>query len=162
MEIDAMLADSATAAEGKLYVQGGGWNSINVLTPFPIRHPRLGIAALIRVPYTATNQTHTFEIRVENSDGKTIPLGEAMPGLPVAPSVDGKLHQIGGSFTLGRPPNLAPGDDQIVPLAVNLDGLEFPVPDAYAVVISLDGTEVERLPFRVAPIPGMQFATNAG
>ena len=44
---------------------------------------------------------------------------------------------------------LVPGDDQIIPIAVNLDGLEFSEPNAYSVVISIDDTDMRRLPMRV-------------
>lgn len=57
MEVDAFLADSIVSAEGKLYVQGAGWNKIQA-TSFPFRHSRIGIGVIIHVPYTATNQVH--------------------------------------------------------------------------------------------------------
>lgn len=145
MEIDAFLCDSIVAAEGKLYAQGAGWNTV-FSSNFPARHPRVGIGVLIRVPYTATNQTHQFELHLEDSDGGRIALGEAVPGVPTE---DGKVYTITGDFNVGRPPLLPPGEIQMVPLAMNLDGLQFDKPDAYTFNISIDGTELKRLPIRL-------------
>jgi hypothetical protein len=152
MEIDAFLCDSIASAEGKLYAQGAGWNTIFAQS-FPARHSRVGIGVLIRVPYTATNQPHRFEVRLEDSDGHQVAIVAAPPGVP---SEDGKLYAIGGEFNVGRPPLLPPGEEQMVPLAMNIDGIEFDHPDAYAFVISIDGSPIERLQLR------LQQLANAG
>ncbi len=146
MEVDAFVADSVVAVEGKLYAQGAGWNVINT-TALPVRHSRIGIGLIIRVPYTATNQMHRFEVRLDDSDGGRIPLGDAPLGVE---SEDGKVYAVGGQFNVGRPPMLPAGDEQIVVVALNLDGLVFARADAYNVVIEIDGIEVNRLPIRVA------------
>src|SRR5512133_183243 len=104
MEIDAFLADSIVSAEGKLYVQGAGWNMIYAGS-FPFRHSRIGIGVIIHVPYTATNQTHHLEVHVEDSDGHVLPLGDAPPGVETE---DGKISRLGGEFNVGRPPLLPP------------------------------------------------------
>lgn len=145
MEVDAFLCDSIASAEGKLYVQGAGWNTI-FSARFPARHARIGIGVLIGVPYTATNEPHEFEVRLEDSDGRRLPIVEAPPGVT---SEDGRLYAIGGEFNMGRPPLLPAGDSQMVPLAMNVDGLVFDRPDAYNFVISIDGTEMKRLPIRL-------------
>ena len=144
MEVDAFLCDSVVSAEGKLYAQGIGWNII-FSGSFPARHARIGIGVLIRVPYTATNQSHRFELHLENGDGGRVALGDAPPGM----SEDGKLYTIPSDFNVGRPPLLPPGDDQIVPLSMNIDGLQFDSPDSYTFVITIDGTEIKRLPIRL-------------
>src|SRR5690348_16399866 len=118
MQVDAFLADSVVVAEGKLYVQGGGWDGIMTGT-FPFRQPRVGIGIVLHVPWTATNQMHTFSIKIVDPDGKSIPLGDAPPG---AESSDGKVRELRGQFNLGRPPLLMAGGSQTVPIAVNLDG----------------------------------------
>jgi hypothetical protein len=49
------------------------------------------------------------------------------------------------------------GDSQVVPIALNIDGLEFDTPNAYSVVITVDSEEMRRLPLRVrtlVQIPG--------
>jgi Family of unknown function (DUF6941) len=54
----------------------------------------------------------------------------------------------------------APGDAQTIPMAVNLDQLRFDVPGAYSFVIEIDGTEVERLIFRVTLPVGLALAAS--
>lgn len=156
MEIDAFLCDSVVSAEGKLYVQGAGWNTIWA-QKFPARHPRVGIGIIVHIPYTATNQVHKLEIRIEDQDGNVMPLGDAAPGTE---SADGKIRRLGGEFNVGRPPMLPAGDQQVVALAIQVDGLSFEEPNMYNVVIDLDGSEAKRIPMRVglitsaAPIVG--------
>jgi hypothetical protein len=144
MQLEAMLADSVASSEGKLYVQGGGWNVINV-AKVPIRHPRIGIALIVRVPYTATNQMHKFELYLQDADGNELPLADA----PEAEAPDEKIRRLGGQFNVGRPPTLQPGDEQLIPLAINLDGLTFDRADSHKFVIELDGSPEKELSFRV-------------
>ena len=141
MELDAFLADSVVAVEGKLYAQGAGWNVINA-PQLPVRHARIGVGLLVHVPYTETNVTHRFDVRLDDSDGGRIPLG-------VGPTEDGKLYVVSRQFAVGRPPLLPAGDEQIVPVALNFDGLVFEKADAYNFVIEIDGEERKRLPIRV-------------
>ena len=149
MQIEAFLADSVASAEGKLYVQGAGWNVINALK-IPVRHARIGIGLIIRVPYTATNQMHKFAIYLRDLDENELPIADAPPEIE-AP--DGKIRRIGGQFNVGRPPPLQPGDEQLVAMAINVDGLTFDRPDSYKFVIELDGSPEKELPFRVNQVP---------
>lgn len=145
MEVDAFVADSVSAVEGKLYALGAGWNVIT--TPqLPIRHPRIGLGLMIHVPYGATNQVHRFDVRLDDADGRSIALADGPPGTA---SEDGKVHTLSGQFNVGRPASLPPGDEQIIVLALNLDGLVFTQANAYNFVIEIDGEEKRRLPIRV-------------
>jgi hypothetical protein len=144
MQLEAMLADSVVSSEGKLYVQGGGWNVINT-AKVPTRHPRIGIALIVRVPYTATNQMHKFEVYLQDADGNELPLADASD----AEAPDKKIRRLGGQFNVGRPPTLQPGDEQLIALAINLDGLTFDRADSYKFVIELDGSPEKELSFRV-------------
>jgi hypothetical protein len=145
MQIEAFLADSVASAEGKLYVQGAGWNVINT-AKVPVRHSRIGVGLIIRVPYTATNQMHKFEVYLQDADGNELPLAD---GPPETETPDGKIRRLGGQFNVGRPPTLQPGDEQLVALAINIDGLIFDRADSYKFVIELDGSPEKALPFRV-------------
>jgi hypothetical protein len=148
MEIDAFLADSVVVAEGKLFAQGAGWNTINV-QQLPAVHDRVGIGMIIDVPYTATNEEHGFSLHLETEDGEQLPLGDAPPGMETP---DGRVRTIEGVFNVGRPPTLVAGDGQLIPLAINLNGLPFVAAGRYTFVISVDGEESKRLPFRVQPV----------
>lgn len=141
IEVDAFLADSVAVSEGKLYAQGAGWNVVTVRS-VPAAHDRIGIGVLIRVPYTATNQNHQFELRLEDADGKRLPIGDN-------PSGEGKIEAFGGQFNVGRPPQIHPGDEQIVPFSVNINNLAFEAAGSYRFVISVDGVDAKELPFRI-------------
>ena len=93
----------------------------------------------MRVPYAlADNLANRFELTLEDEDGNQLPIGD--PGGQAA---------IEGSFTVGRPPGIQPGDEQLVALAINLDGLSFERAGAYVFKIRIDEREVKALPFRV-------------
>lgn len=144
--VDAILCDSAAVADGKLYLQGAGWNMLGTGS-FPFQQPRIGLAVVIGVPYTGTNQNHTLSVNLEHEDGQPFRLGslsEAEPQ-PDEPAPAG----ISAQFNVGRPSTIQPGDAQVLPFAINLDQLRFDAPGAYSFVIKIDGDEVKRLVFRV-------------
>jgi hypothetical protein len=144
--IDAMLCDSAVVSEGKLYVQGGGWNMLGA-GAFPFNAPRIALAVVVTVPYDQTNRNHTLEVRLEDEDGGLLSIGPPKIG----PGLDdvSEPGKIAGQFNMGRPPFLQPGDTQLMPFAVNVDGQPFASPGAYSFVFSIDGEELERIRFRV-------------
>jgi hypothetical protein len=148
LEVDAFLADSVVLADGKLYVQGAGWDTI-VAGTFPFRQSRLGIGVVMRVPWTACNQMHRLSVKMVDQDENKMVLGDAPPGLNLE---DGKVREIVGQFNLGRPPFLTAGDSQMVPIAFNLDGLVFPDAKTYSVVVSVDDEDLRRLPIRVRSV----------
>ena len=141
--IDAVLADSAVTADGKLYVQGGGWNLIG--TPaLPVQVPRIALALVIGVPYAATNRPHTLEIKFEGADGP-IPLGRS------APAGGGEeMLGVSSQFNIGRPPTIQPGDRQVIPMAMNFNSMTFETAGTYSFTFTIDGEEINRLTFRVA------------
>lgn len=139
----AMLCDSAVVAEGKLYLQGAGWNQLNT-GQYPFAVPRIGLGVLIDVAWTQTNRQHHLRIELVDEDGQPHTI-EAPDG-----SSAGAVRAE-AAFTLGRPPNVVPGDPQVVPFALNFDGLIFTKPGAYNLVISVDDEEYERLTFRAHP-----------
>jgi hypothetical protein len=144
---EMLLADSVAVAESKLYVQGGAWNVLRAAS-LPVRQNRLGVAAVLRVPYRlADNTVRRFALRIEDEDGKPMALGLQPPaqgGQPVP------ITSVEGSFTIGRPAGLHPGDDQQLPMAINLDGIVFQRAGLYFLRLAIDGQEVKSLSFRVA------------
>lgn len=136
----AMLCDSAAAVEGKLYIQGGGWNAI-AAGSMPFAAPRIGMALLIGVPYGDTERRHQLTVGLEDEDGSQLPLG------PVTEA--GRTTHLQLGFEVGRPALLPPGDTQLLPFALNIDGYAFARPGGYAFVIAIDQREVTRLRFRI-------------
>ena len=98
IEIDFLiLADWAENINGKLYIQGAGWDRK--------RQPPEGqpidfhVAAGILVPWNLTNQQHQIALSLESDDGTQIG------------------NVLNGGFTTGRPANATPGQHTRVPFA---------------------------------------------
>lgn len=153
-EATAILCDGASVAEGKLYLLGGGWDRLSPPTgSYPTQLPRIALALLITVPYTATNRNHTLTIRLQGPDGESIPIARRVtPGSGGNPQID-PINEMSANFNIGRPPFLAEGDAQHVPLAINIDGLIIERPDAYSFVIEIDDHEITRVVFHAMSAP---------
>jgi hypothetical protein len=142
MQVDYLvLSDAAVAADGKHYIHGAGWDTIWV-SAFPAAHPLIAVAVRLRAPWNDTNQPHELLIDVLDDDGNSV-----VPNPPGAPR---------GTINVGRPPHIAPGSDQVVPLAISLQGLSFARAGTYSVVLRLDGADAARSPFSVTLAPGAQ------
>jgi hypothetical protein len=133
IELDAFLADSVASVQGKLYALGAGWNRIAVAL-FPARHDRVGIGLLFRVRAGSPAEPRRFELRLIGPAGEELTLGSGS---------EGPVNRIGGEFTAGG------AEEQIVPIALNLNGLALPAAGAYRVMISMQGEDVKTLPFSV-------------
>jgi len=139
MDVDYLvLADAATAADGKHYIHGGGWDTLWAAS-FPVTQPQMTAAVRLRVPWHDTNQPHQLGVDIVDADGNSL--------LP---------QRMAQAITVGRPPTLDPGDDQVVPLTFTFAGFQFPAPGTYALIVTIDGMEVGRAPFRVRALAGTQ------
>jgi len=133
--IDYMVpADAAISSEGKHYIHGAGWDTIGAVA-FPIVHHNLAVAFLLRVPWNDANVPQKVELDVVDADGASI--------LPNPPG------PMGGPITVGRPPNVTPGNDLLIPMVFNLAGLRFPTEGDYRIVMSVEGTEARRFPLHL-------------
>jgi hypothetical protein len=141
IHVDAFLADSVVTSDGKLYVQGAGWNRISAAS-FPVVHDRIGIGLIFSFEVAGVSEPHRFELRLEDSKGNEMPLGDTPPG----PQSPGKITRIGGEFGAGP---VARGVEQIVPIAINLNGMAFEGPSTFRFVVSVDGDDMKALPFRI-------------
>ena len=134
VEVDGFLADSVASVQGKLYAIGAGWNRIHVAL-FPARHDRIAIGLLFRIPAGSPNESRRFELRIEGPDGREIQLGTGPDGRT--------MGRIGGDFTAGA------AQEQMVPIALNLNGMPLGAPGDYRIVVSLNDADVKALAFRV-------------
>lgn len=142
MEVEwTILGDYAHIADGKLYLQGGGWERLSVNTKFPVRQ-MLGIAQSILVPWDETNQPIDLQVDIQTADGASL--------------VKGK-----NQVKVGRPPDHPPGMPIRVMSATNL-GLEFKEPGSYVIVSTLDGKEATRTPFYIIPGPLLAMKQQQG
>ena len=126
-----LLCDAADAANGKLYVLGGGWSHIQLPdTPF-----NASLAVLIAVPWTATNEKHKLRVQLIDDDGQQVVVAEN----PVLAE---------GPFEVGRPPGLKAGTAIHQPLTFRFNNLVLPA-GGYVFELEMNGTVLARCPFRV-------------
>ncbi len=133
-EVTVLLADAAQVADGKLYVLGGGWS---LSGPGPFIH---ALAIKIAVPWDQTNQRHHLTATLRTEDGADLRLGEPAGGVSFE-----------SEFEVGRPVGLPAGSSLDVPLAVNVGPLRLPPGSGFHWDITIDGTQVARVPFRTRP-----------
>ena len=107
IEIDFLiLADWAETINGKLYIQGAGWDrklKKQGNEPF-----ELSVAAGILVPWNETNRENSFQMILESDDGEEV-------GLLVE-----------GTFTVGRPASAQQGQKLRTPFSAKI-GLAKPL-----------------------------------
>jgi len=127
-----LVADYAEAINGKIYIQGGGWDQYFVNDRFPAEF-RLGIAIGLRVPWDETNRNHELEVSVHFDD------------------VHAEVGRIEAKFEVGRPAGIAGGSSQFLPLGFNVP-VSLPA-GQYAVVATLGGETLGRASFGVVPGP---------
>ncbi len=142
MEVEAFLADAVQAAGGKLSALGIGWQVLSA-PGFPVRHDRIGIGVLVRLPEGEEAGTHRLSVRLLGPDGEPRPLGRAPDGTEV--------RELAAPFEVRGSPGSAT-------FALNFDGLVFEAPGGYAFSIEVDGVERKRLAFRVQRQPAPEPA----
>jgi len=105
MKVTMMLADSAQAVGGKLYILGGGWSLTGPL-PCPS-----AIAVLVSVPWNETNRKHRLKMDLLDEDYRPVLL----------PTPDGEVPlSIVNEFEVGRPAGIVAGSAIDVPFAFNI------------------------------------------
>jgi len=130
----AMLADSAQVQSGKLFVLGGGFDTISVRS-FPATHRNLSLAMVAEVGPEDRQRDLEIQISLIDEDGHSMGV-----------EATGKLR-------VGAPPNLPPGSPSIVPIVSPFHNITFPEPKGYVFVVSLDGEELAQIRFRVVQVP---------
>ncbi len=125
-----MLADSAQAIGGKLFLMGGGWA---VIGPQPSPS---ALAGIVQVAWDEANQNHTISFELFNADGKPFMVPTPM-GL--------QAFKIEMQFQVGRPPGVAAGTEFNVPIAINLAPLPLEPGQRYEWRVAIDGQQFPEL-----------------
>ena len=143
MQLDVMLCDHAQVAGGKLFIAGANIDRMQL--PAGTQPPYIlnfAASGLVRVPWTDTNADHALQFRLLTEDGEDPTLAG---GLEVGPQgIGGEMR-----FNVGRPPQLAGGEEQMVPFAFNFQAIPLGAGGRFAVIFAVDGQELRRLPFTV-------------
>jgi hypothetical protein len=127
----ALLADSVQAVQGKLYILGGGWDTLYV-SSFPARHPSMAIALRVKVPWSSSGQQVKIGVELQDADGASL-----LPG-----------GQVVHTVAVPRRNEMERADTGLV-RAFTFANLTFETAGDYSFVISLDDQVAERLRFMV-------------
>lgn len=135
----ALLADSVQAVRGKLFVLGGGWDTLWVQS-FPARHPSLAIGLRLRIPTSWSSEELSISVELQNADGGGVLPRPLSQTIKLPQSHDPQATDIGlvRSFTFNN--------------------LVFSRAGSYSFVISVESEPVSRLRFTVRqrPVPPRQ------
>ncbi len=140
MRVTMMLADSAQAVGGKLYILGGGWN---LTGPAPTPS---AIVMYVQIPWEQTNVRHPWKLELLDEDGQPVlvstPIGE-------------KPLVLEGQLEAGRPPGVRHGSHIGLPVALNLGPLPLQPGKRYVwqLWINNETDENWRLPFDTRTMP---------
>ena len=132
MQIDyAILAEHAEVTGNKLYLMGGGWDTMFAAeAPAPVR---LVCAAGVRVDWDETNRPFPITITIEDDDAQ-------------------EIFRIAGQMQVGRPSHLPVGSTQLYQMAATMQ-VTMPRFDGYRVLVNVgegDSAIRKALPFRLA------------
>ncbi len=120
-----MAADAAEAFNGKLYIHGGGWDSL-VVRQFPTAHPSMALALLLSADDSEAPGTGELRVQLVDEDGSDLGVGAAAGvGIGLSP-----LHR--------------PGQRTLVPLALTFTGIQFFRQGAYEFRLSWNGEPLAR------------------
>lgn len=127
----ALLADSVQAVRGKLFILGGGWDTLWVRS-FPARHPSLAIGLRLRVPVSWGTDVLSLSVELQDEDGA--------PLLP---------HPLSHKIRLPDGPHSPSMTDFGLIRSFTFNNLLFQREGSYSFVISVDDEPVSRLRFAV-------------
>jgi len=150
-----MLCDFAEVCGGKLFVSGAGLAllaSPSQTPPYRI-NVSLAILGLINLADTDAQHKLTIElVRVTGSGDTRVTLSDDLP--------EGADPRDRGTiliyFMAPRSPEMMPGDEWSMPMAVPLYGLGLPDLGSYYFSVRIDGREMDRSSFRI--VSGQQLA----
>ena len=125
----AVLADYVQVENGKLYISGGGIDTISANSA-PVKHPSLGIAFRLSLSPAELGRTHELEILLVNADG-------------------GRIATVKAKIQAERPVQGTGGWPVSVPLAINFAQIEFPVFGDYQFELMVNNSSINTIPFRV-------------
>jgi hypothetical protein len=149
MTAKALICEYAEAIGTKLYVCGGNVTDIAVVgePPYPVH---VALAVVLQIPWHATDQQHELHVELifDGPRPRRVPINyRPQDHLP-----EGERGMIRTAFHFGRPAELPPGSDLVMPVVFPLYGKPLDDVGPYYFSFWLDGIEVDRVSFRVRPV----------
>lgn len=138
IKVTAMLADHAEVAEGKLFINGGGWTVIGPQAcPF-------AIVMTIEMPSSSWGVQHTVRWELIDDQGNPVIIDTPQGMQPFV---------LQGVFGAMPGPEMIGGAPVSVPLAINMGPTPIPPGGRYEFRLELDGERHEdwRLGFNTRP-----------
>jgi hypothetical protein len=131
LEATLLLCDAAQAADGKLYVIGGGWSHLRV----PDAPTNIALAVLLIIDWDETNEPHKIEAVLMTDDGDAVEVH------------DQPIH-LSAQVEVGRPAGMKRGMSINAPLTFSVNGLALPA-GGYRWEIHANDQIKATAPFRV-------------
>ena len=126
----AMLADAAQVQGGKLFVLGGGFDTIRARA-LPMAQRTLCVALVAEVEPDERHRDLELNVSLIDEDGNAM-------------GVEAR-----GKIRVGAPPSLPPGSSTVVPIVSPFYNVRFTEAKGYAFVVTFEGNELARVRFRV-------------
>jgi hypothetical protein len=126
----AMLADAARVEGGKLFVHGGGWDSITV-PAIPAVHPCLALVLVFRVEYSEALEDIPIVIDLLDEDDQ-----------PMGPHIEATLNA-------GHAPRTKVGTPTFVPQTISFNMLPLNRAGGFRFRVMSRDAEIASVPFRV-------------
>lgn len=126
----ALLADAGRIENGKLYLHGGGWDTITVAS-FPTMHPTMTLAWILRVEYDEALDDIPILVELVDEDGADM-----------GPRLEGVINA-------GHAPRQQRGTPTFVPQTFTLNLMQFEKAGTYSFRISSLDRELGVVPFRL-------------
>lgn len=127
-----LLADHSESVNGKLYMNGGGWNVLRL--PELPHDWGFHIALGVDVGWDETNKRHSLRLNIQDPDGNELNEG------------------FEAEFETGRPPGMPPGADQRLVMSIGT-AATFSTAGPHAAVVEVNGEELGRARFYLLEQP---------
>ncbi len=130
MELDfAFLADAADVANGKLFVLGGAFDTINV-GAFPVTHAALAVVLRLLLSPMDLDRKHELQILLLDADAKHV-------------------ASASGELMMPKAPGSPAGWKQAVMLPLRFFNVPFAAEGHYSIEILANGKMLKAIPLRV-------------
>jgi hypothetical protein len=129
-----MLADSPQVHAGKLFILGGGFDTIRTRS-VPAVHKALAVVMVAEVDPGERETNLSIEVTLMDEDMASL-----------GPRASGTLR-------VGDTPSQRPGQRSVVPLAIPFFDLRFPREQGYVFRVTHQEEELTRIPFSVLVVP---------
>ena len=132
MRVDyAFLAEGAESVNGKIYIVGGGFDTIWT-EKVPIIYPKLSFVLKIIFDAAEIGRSHKLEIQIIDEDG-------------------GNVATVGGDLTIHKKsPDLPKGWEQGITSVLNFVNLKFSKIGSYSFNIVVNNSSLKSIPLRIA------------